>query len=761
VARDYAEFIDVKPEGYGVDKNFPNLIYIPENAFANLRDQRVRWQRDGQEHDIALLPGNIYMAPSGYKLAMEKHPSAPSWRLVGEIAEGVFCHKPCTVSGGGKSEIGKSLLDYMLYGPLFVNDLEKDLDMVQKLIDYDYTSRWRDDSPRKPDYANRSSRPVLGSERSLGSVVKLLSPSEDYNDGYNKFLESIPDYIYALLFIIKRFEEPGWEHEWRKHFSVDVINGDAGHELKFRGRRLVGAYLRIGFNAAGQWRTYKMRQDFIAARKVQREDDISASIVVPTGLIEHLGETRGETAVKFVENCEYRFFQRPDEAIHRGFDKQAESDLAGIYNFISNFEPLTKNDVARMVEYVADFDAFSEPMQRLLRSMLDGDHQYAVCSANPRQIDGKPSKNPRYLQNRPDVVDPFSPYVAERGLRLYRSIPAGEATPVPVHAVMMGRRNNPPEPERNIPSLAVYNPIHYQELPELFMDLICSLTGKSPSTTGFGSEGALTKGPFNALRTAADLNTALVSYMLTGLGGFSTSAGHVGPEVQVDHDISLLIPEIWCRLSPEERDPAFLIENRCLEKLEDREVGGVRIPVSRLGYRITHEFLRMCCGRLFDHPAKVFDEKILKPEMQDEKVFLDGVRYVADAHRRVAQQYFDYGTIEEMCPPLRVLLSIMATGQHEGRDVHDPEVRALFTRESLLESQWYAERLDTKQRKDIVLWQRHVDSLSRFLANPGHADEASRLEIPERLARAEIALERAKGKQYRDDLVGFVGCHPM
>ena len=26
---------------------------------------------------------------------------------------------------------------------------------------------------------------------------------------------------------------------------------------------------------------------------------------------------------KFVLNCEYRLFQRPDEAIHRGFDKDA------------------------------------------------------------------------------------------------------------------------------------------------------------------------------------------------------------------------------------------------------------------------------------------------------------------------------------------------------------------------------------------------------------------------------------------------------
>ena len=37
---------------------------------------------------------------------------------------GVAPCMPCTVSGGGKSEISKSLVDYMLYGPIFVADLE-------------------------------------------------------------------------------------------------------------------------------------------------------------------------------------------------------------------------------------------------------------------------------------------------------------------------------------------------------------------------------------------------------------------------------------------------------------------------------------------------------------------------------------------------------------------------------------------------------------------------------------------------------------
>jgi len=68
-----------------------------------------------------------------------------------------------------------------------------------------------------------------------------------------------------------------------------------------------------------------------------------------------------------------------------------------------------------------------------------------------------------------------------------------------VNAVLPGRRNNPADKKAGIRPLSVYNPIHYQEIPELFMDFICSLTGKSPSTTGAGSEGALTKGPFNML----------------------------------------------------------------------------------------------------------------------------------------------------------------------------------------------------------------------------------------------------------------------
>ena len=802
VVREYSAWIDVKPQGYGVDTKYPDLIYIPEDALVDLRQQNISWKRDDQTLSIPLLPGRVYMAPSGYKVRMEKHPSAPSWRIIGTAAEGTFCHKPCTVSGGGKSEISKSLVDYMQYGSVFVADIERDLDVVQQIFDRQFDDRWTPETQQKQNYEVFPSRPILSSRRSLGSVIKLLTPSEEYTEDYNTWLKSIPDHIYALVYAIKRFYNPAWEHAWRRHFTVDFVNGSPGHELKVDDRKIVGTYLRVGLSGEHGWRTFKVRQDFAAASKVQNEDDISASVVVPSRCLKYLApfspnangagalgarsdspaktptplalglnETANmaapsdadslPVAVKFVTNCEFRLFQRPDDAVHRGFDKQAEADLArSDVNFISNFEPMSRANVADMMNKVVDFDAFTPPMKRLLASVLETDSGYIVCSDNPRIVGGVPSKNPRYLQDRPDIVKPMDRYVAEMGTRFWRKIPAQEPVHLPVNAVLSGRRNNPPEKAKGIRSLAVYNPIHYQELPELFMDYICSLTGKSPSTTGAGSEGALTKGPFNAVIPTADINTALVSMILTGLSGYSTAAGHIGPNARFDHDISLLVPEVWSRMSPDERDPQYLIRERLLEPVADITHQGERIPAGRLGYRITERFIRRYFGRVFDNPDKVFDKSILQPETQDFDSFADGVKYIIEAQQRAAMQYFDDGSIEFACPPLKVLLTIMAFGHCEGKTERDPAVRRLFTTESLLASDWYRERLLTKQQRDLTLWERHRDYLDRYLKDRPNADPAVRDAVHHRQQIVATELDRIRRPEYVDDLHGTLGAEP-
>ena len=792
VVREYSSWIDVKPDGYGIDRRFPRLIYIPEDARADLRQQDISWKRGDRTIHIPLLPGNVYMAPSGYKVRMEKHPSAPSWRIIGTAAEGTFCHKPCTVSGGGKSEISKSLVDYMQYGSVFVSDIKTDLDHVQAIFDRDFSDRWIPALKAARNYAAHPSRPILSSKRSLGSVIKLLTPSEDYTQEYNDWLATIPSHVYAIVYAIKRFYNPNWGNDWRRHFSVDFVNGSPGHELKVHDRPIVGTYLRVGLSGDHGWRTFKVRQDFAAASKVQNEDDISASVVVPQRFLTHLAEegppsilqdastssspavsvptsvAKGsddrpqgpDTSKKFVVNCEYRLFQRPDDAIHRGFDKQAEADLAREgSNFISNFEPLTRADVEDMMDKVVDFDAFTAPMKKLLQSVLEADRGYIVCSDNPRRVGGVPSKNPRYLQDRPDLVSPMERYVAEMGTRFWRKIPAHLPVHLPVNAVLSGRRNNPPEREKGIRSLAVYNPIHYQELPELFMDYICSLTGKSPSTTGAGSEGALTKGPFNAVSPTADINTALVSMILTGLSGFSTAAGYIGPNARFDHDISLLVPEIWCRMSPDERDPDYLIRERLLEPVGDMTYQGEKIPASRLGYRITERFIRRYFGRIFDNPDKVFDKSILQPETQDRDSFADGVKYIVEAQQRSAMQYFDDGSIEKACPPLKILLTIMAHGNYEGKTERDPEIRRMFTRESLLASDWYQQRLVTKQKRDIALWERHQEYLENYLNERPDAHSVVH-DIMDRRRLVAEELARVRSPEYLKELHGTLGAEP-
>jgi len=757
----YSNFIDFKPEGYGVDKRYPTIVYVPEDVRLDLATQKASWQKDGKEQSVKVLNGNVYIMPSGYKVQLEKHPGAPSWRLGGTEAEPTFCHKPCTVSGGGKSELSKSITDAVLYGPVFVADAQKDFDDVDAIITRNYSGRFLPKYRRFTD--EHTSRPILSPQRSLGSVIKLLTPSViEYTPEYNAWLATIPNHIFALVYIIKRFHRPEWGDDWRSHFSVDNVNGSSGHELKFNGRSLVGSYLRVGKTQDGSWRTHKLRQDFIPAEKVQMEDDITASVVVPPSWVDSYYKSADAHSLKLTNNCEYRFFQRPDDAIHRGYDKQAELDMSLPGNFISNFQPLPRNEALELIDDSIHFSQFTDPMRALIRkAATEADGTFFVSSAHPRLVDGKPTQNPRYLQVRPTLVHPITEYLAEVGARLHRRLSADAPVIFPVNAVLAGRRNNPPDLKAGIRPLAVYNPIHYQELPELFMDFICSLTGKSPSTTGAGSEGALTKGPFNALPTTADLNNALVSFILTGHDGLTTAAGCVGPNVPVGHDVSLLIPEIWCRLRPDERNIQEMIENGFFEKMNDFDYEGRTIPASRLGYRITTRFVHVYFGRVFDNPVAVFDEAMMKPETQNLAVFVDGIENIVEAQKRVALQYVEDETIDDACPPLQAIIAIMAHGEWQGKTASHPDVRAMFTKDYLLASEWYHERLKIKQSRDAAHLTDTISYIKAFLAKPGHAEPIARLKIKDRLQRAESTLAHVLSKEHLTELIGTMGADPI
>ncbi|MGH9638606.1 MAG: hypothetical protein ACRD3Y_00970, partial [Bryobacteraceae bacterium] len=753
------DLVEPRPEGYAIDRRFQDIYYLPENSAFALREGVVRWKRDGVTHQLTLRRSAVYVLPSGFRIRLRKQLAGPVWRLIGSRPRGILCHKPCTVSGGGKSEISKSLAGSLLKGPVYVRDYHRDMDEVAAILERDFSAVYKS---RPPD--ERSRRPILSQDRTLGSVIQLFTPSSEYTNEHDDWLRRLPQTTRQLLFTVKRYYLPEWGGDWRSHFTVDRVNGFLGHELKFDDEPLVSNYLRVGYDPDGSWRIFKLRPDFHPAEKVQVEDDITASVVLPAANLNDLDRECKADSVKLVANCERLLFQRPDAAIHPGVDWQAEADLAGPDTFISNYEALSTAQARAIVDHVVEFDLYTAPMKRLLENFVGAESSnrrdaFVVASSRPRLVNGKPSLNPRYLQKRPDLTAPMETHLAEVAARLGREIPAAHPVHLPVNAVLAGRRNSPPDPSLGLPPLAVYSPIHFQELPELFMEFISSLTGKSPATTGFGSEGALTKGPFNALWPVIDLNNALVSAILTQDNGFTTSGGFIGPHFRVDHDVSLLVPEIWCRMRVRERDPRHMIEHGHLEKVEDVTLRGRRVLASRLGYRISTLFVDHFLGRIFETPDAVFPPEFLRPDLQDLELFCAGVDAIVESQRVVAKNYFEDGSAEAACPPLRALLEIMAHGSYRGMAADAPGVRAMFTREALLASDWYRERLQMKQSRDVALWQRHIRALEEFRATRLNSPEG--IDVDERSALARAQLARVSSTAYLNELVGTIGADPF
>ncbi len=750
--------VTLHPDGYAVDNKYPEIVYIPENADFDIQKRNISWTNKSRVFQLNLSPEKTYVHPTGHKFRLTKHPYQNLWRIVDTSPEGVFCHKPSTVSGGGKSEISKSMQNAILYGSFYIDDLEKDAMQADLLINMDYSHRWKN---IRPDA--KKSRPFLSPERTLGSAVKLLTPSDQYSDEYNAFLRGIPDHIRPLVLYIKRLYRTNEETStWKDKFTVEIVNGRKGHALRFNNNPVISSNVRIGFNEEGNWFLHKLRSDFIPSQKVQMEDDITASITIPSAQLKNLNPDYKNQSVKLVTNCERYFFQRPDEAVIRGYDKEAEYDIVQGNTFITNYEPLTKKNAIELYNDAISFEEYTDPVKDLIKKVVESDDDmYFVTPSHTRIVDGEPTQNPRYLEKNRFKEETKESYLADVGVRLFRKIKNTEPVYYPVNAVLPGRRNNPANKKANIRPLSVYNPIHYQELPELFMDFICSLTGKSPSTTGAGSEGALTKGPFNMLVATTDLNNALLSYLLTEYQGFSSAAGFIGSENRFDHDISILIPEIWARLMPEDRDPINLIANKSLEKLEDFEYNGQKVLASRLGYRITENFAFRCMNRLFDEPLAVFSERMLKPELQGMEDFVDGINNIVEAQQKVALAYFEDGSIEAAIPPLKILLHIMAYGNYEGKEISHPELRKYFTRESVINSDWYLERLVLKQKRECDFYNSQIEYLKKFIANPDNSDIVIEMDIKGRMEKAKKCLTEVSSPAYLESLIGTIGLDPL
>ncbi len=221
------------------------------------------------------------------------------------------------------------------------------------------------------------------------------------------------------------------------------------------------------------------------------------------------------------------------------------------------------------------------------------------------------------------------------------------------------------------------------------------------------------------------------------------------------------MPEIWSRMRAEEKTAKFLLHHEYLEKLNDFVNNGEIVLQSRLGYRITAKFARVYLGRVFENPDAVFNEDMIKPELQSMDVYVDGINNIIEAQQKVAKTYFNDGSIHAACLPLKALLNIMVEGNYNGKTIDDPEIRKMFTREYLLESEWYQERLFNKQLLDISLWQNHVVYLTKYINSSIHLNDVEIQELKDKLRSAEQQLKIVKLPSYLKSLNGYIGLDPL
>src|SRR6202049_4414154 len=57
-----------RPEGYAVDRRYPDILYVPENSEFSVRKGSVRWNSEGADRQLTLRADTTYVLPNGFRL---------------------------------------------------------------------------------------------------------------------------------------------------------------------------------------------------------------------------------------------------------------------------------------------------------------------------------------------------------------------------------------------------------------------------------------------------------------------------------------------------------------------------------------------------------------------------------------------------------------------------------------------------------------------------------------------------------------------
>ena len=287
-------------------------------------------------------------------------------------------------------------------------------------------------------------------------MIKLLTPAmREYRLEYNDWLESIPQHIKELVFVAKRYYKPEWGKDWRSHFSVDIINGTPGNELKCDNRKLVTTYCAwVSKTVCGE---HSLRKDFHPAARSRRRMTSPRRSCCPGRAA--LARSSGRS-VKLVKNCERRFFSGRTTRSIAGLRQANRIGLFAAGQFSVELPTAHAEGRARHCRGRAE-----------LRSLHAADAAVHSRSRGHRRtdllcIDGASAAGRRNANEEPALFAAAARTSCANAMFTWRKWPhasrAGchSTQPVlnPVTAVLPGRRNNPPDVSSGIRPLAVYNP---------------------------------------------------------------------------------------------------------------------------------------------------------------------------------------------------------------------------------------------------------------------------------------------------------------
>src|SRR5690606_26495165 len=147
-------------------------------------------------------------------------------------------------------------------------------------------------------------------------------------------------------------------------------------------------YLKVGTDENGNRRVCSRRPDRVPAKKLQGEDDITVSTMLPIkNGVDPSVAIPYKTAVplppsrEHVQNGQYAVVQRRGDAIVAGLDPQAERDLSDATNFISNYEPLPVAEARWMKEEANEMGKYTAPMRLAIEKAAARESGYFVCTS--------------------------------------------------------------------------------------------------------------------------------------------------------------------------------------------------------------------------------------------------------------------------------------------------------------------------------------------------------------------------------------------